>query len=156
MQCKEYENQLIEASERTLSQDELAEMAEHTDFCHACVRFRDDLSKIRSSLKKMPSPSIPQTLEESTKTLCLERLKKRERQKNLPHIPSLIWTALILLTALTAVVLFLVIKDFKMELPLSRKSVAVLILLMQNAVMLFFAPIILRKFRSQEKQWSLL
>ena len=160
MRCKGYEHKLIKASDRELSPEELLQMEKHTDHCFACMRFQDDLNKIRLSIKQILSPSLSMELDERTKDLCLEESKNRDRSnrhslhKNWIPIPGFIWAALLILTALTVIILFPVIKDFKMELPLSRKTVAVLILLMQNAVMLFFAPIILRKYQPQEKQWS--
>jgi hypothetical protein len=55
--------------------------------------------------------------------------------------------ALAILTALTAVVVYPIFAAPEIVEPLSFRTAAMIALLLQNGMMLFFAPILLRKFK---------
>jgi hypothetical protein len=66
-------------------------------------------------------------------------------------IPKYIWAALASLTTLTVILLSLLLTEFNLERPLSFQTVVVLFLMIQNAGMLFFAPVLIRKYRSTNR-----
>jgi hypothetical protein len=154
MRCQDIERVIIDSSERKLSQEERRAIEQHVNQCAECARFRDDLKNIQASIKKIPALTPPEKLERRTSALCHAELSSRlasEKQlvsQTQPSpIPWVIWIALIALIVLTAFLLFSLFKDIRMNQPLSFESIFVLCLILQNAVMLFFAPVIIRKYR---------
>lgn len=156
MKCKDIERLIIESSEKDLSAEELFGIEQHISECVKCARFHEDLEKIRLYFKGMTLPAPPDELVRQTRLLCLAKIRtlyEAERkiagQILLMRIPRLIWIALFSLTALTLVWIFPLIKDFSSDKPLSFQAVAVLFLMIQNAAMLFFTPLLIRRYRAK-------
>lgn len=155
MRCQNIERLIIDSSEGILSQEEQRAIERHVAECAECARFQDDLKNIRISLTKMPAPSLPDELGRRTRILCHAELKARlasEKQRvsqtRPAPVPWVIWAALISLIGLTVFLMVSLFKDIGLNQPLSFESVFVLCLILQNAVMLFFAPVIIRKYCS--------
>ncbi len=64
-------------------------------------------------------------------------------------IPAYIWLALVSLVVLTVILILPLLKELAAEEILSLQAIVTLSLMIQNAVMLFFSPLILRKFRGR-------
>ena len=162
MRCKDIERLIIDSSERDLNQGELSAIEQHFTQCTECVCFQEDFRNIRISLKKMSTLIPPDELERRTKVLCQDELESRlgsEKQlvsQTRPSpVPWIIWGALVSLIVLTGFFMVSLFRDIGLEQPLSFESVFVLSLMLQNAVMLFFAPVIIRKYQSQRKRFRL-
>jgi len=162
MRCKDIERLIIDASEGILSQEEWRAIAQHVAQCTECACFQDDLKNIRVSVKEMSTLTLPDEQERRTRVLCHEELssrlaseKQRVTQTHPSPVPWVIWAALISLIVLTAFLLVSLFKDIGLNQPLSFESVFVLCLILQNAVMLFFAPVIIRKYHSPKQRVGL-
>lgn len=162
MRCKDIERLIIDSSERDLNQGELSAMKQHFTQCAECVCFQKDFKNMRISLKKMSTLIPPDELERRTRVLCQDELNSRlasEKQlvsQTRPSpVPWLIWAALVSLIVLTAFLLVSLFKNIGLNQPLSFESAFVLAVMLQNAVMLFFAPVIIRKYQSQRKNFRL-
>jgi hypothetical protein len=86
------------------------------------------------------------------------RLAAEKQRVSLTHpspVPWIIWVALVSLIVLTAFLLVSLFKDIRLSQPLSFEGAFVLAVILQNAVMLFFAPVIIRKYYSQRKSFRL-
>jgi len=153
---------IIDSSERDLSQGELGAIEQHFTQCAECVCFQKDFKNIRIFLKKMSTLTPPDELERRTKVLCQDELNSRlasekqlVSQTRSSPVPWVIWVALVSLIVLTAFLMVSLFKDIGLNQPLSFESVFVLCLILQNAVMLFFAPVIIRKYQSPRKSFRL-
>jgi anti-sigma factor RsiW len=158
MQCKDIERLIIISSEEKLSPEESKSVEQHLEHCAHCARFRDDLEKIRLGIITMPKPMLPPDLAQKTRERCLDEMRlqpasaKRifSRIRSYP-IPIYVWAALVPLIIFTVLLVAPVIKEIRLGESLAFESAAALTLLIQNAVMLFFAPILIRRYRSQRK-----
>ena len=104
----------------------------------------EDLSEIRTHLQKMPIPKPSTEFFEQTRSLCHARLGRSP-------IPKFIWLALAALLVLTGVLMLPLAKEIGLDQPLSFPTIAVLILVLQNLLMLFFTPVLIQKFRLRKK-----
>ena len=159
MRCQDIERLIIDSSEGILSQEEWRAIEQHVAQCADCARFQDDLKNIRVSVKKMSNLTPPHKLERRTRDLCQAELSSRlasEEQRvsqiRPSPVPWIIWVALISLIVFTVFLSVSLFKDIGLNQPLSFESVFVLCLILQNAVMLFFAPVIIRKYRSPRQR----
>jgi hypothetical protein len=99
---------------------------------------------------------LPETLVRETEELCYREIESlsaapqaSERHIRNNTIPKLIWAAIASLILITGFLLLPLIRDIELEQTFSFPAVVVLFLIIQNAAMLFFTPIVLRKFRSE-------
>ncbi|MGD8534217.1 MAG: zf-HC2 domain-containing protein [Candidatus Aminicenantes bacterium] len=161
MQCKDIERLIIVSSEEELSPEESRAVEQHLEHCAHCASLRDDLEKIRLGITTMPKPVLPLDLAQKTRERCLDEMRlqpasaKRvfSRFRSYP-VPTYVWAALIPLVILTVLLVAPVIKEIRLDKSLTFESAAALTLLIQNAAMLFFAPILIRKYRSQRKNMN--
>ena len=161
MRCKDIELLIIESSERELSQEERLKVKQHTAGCSACELFRKSFSKIRISIKNGSVPSLPEDLEEKTRRMCHAELESRaagaskaDRIKAALPIPKLIWAALFILTGLTVVILVPHLKDLSFDQTMNFQTALFLTLIFQNAAMLIFSPVLIRKFRMKNDNFG--
>ena len=152
MRCQDFERLILEAGEKKLDSEEQLALEQHLDQCSACARFRDSWEDLYISLQKTPSPPLPPELEQKVRLACYEELGARRMRRARPrraragvHVPWPIWVALAILTALTAAFLVPGIEGFLRDQKFTLEAVLVLGIILQNALMLFFAPVILRR-----------
>ncbi len=154
MRCKDIERLIIDASAGGLSQEEIRAIEDHISSCVKCARLQEEWEGIRVCLRNSSKPILPDDLIQKTRELCYEEMRslsatqKKERRIRNHSIPKLIWAAIASLIVLTGFLLLPLLRDLELEQTFSFPAVVVLFLLIQNAAMLFFTPVILRKFRS--------
>ena len=155
MRCKDIERLIVDASEGGLSQEEIRGIEQHVSSCAKCACFQEDLEGIRVCLKNTSAPELPDAFLQKTRELCYEEIRSLAATQKVGYrtgnhsIPKLIWTAIASLIVSTGFLLLPLIRDLELEQTFSFPAVVVLFLIIQNAAMLFFTPVILRKFRSQ-------
>lgn len=154
MKCKDIERLIVDSPEEELSPEKLSEIEFHVSECARCAGFQEDLKKIRLCFKEMTLPVPSAELVKQTQLLCHAKMRtlqasgrKNDVQALLTRIPKLIWVSLFSLIALTLIWIFPLFEDFKLDQPPSFQTIAVLFLVIQNAAMLFFAPILIRNYR---------
>lgn len=153
MRCQDFERLILEAGERKLSPEERLASERHLVQCPACAGFRDSWEDLHLSLQKAASP-LPPALERKVRLACheelgagsLQRARSRRARAGV-HVPWPIWVALAVLTALTAAFLVPGVGEFLRDQKFTLEAVLVLGIILQNALMLFFAPVILRRRR---------
>ncbi len=162
MKCKDIERLIIDFREDELGAEKLSAIEEHVERCAECASLRNDLRKIRGYLRRMPRPVLSAELAKKTQSMCQVALgqmpllgARKNAQNHLRAIPKFIWAALFSLIVLTAILILVLLKDFDLKLPLSLQTAVILALMIQNAGMLFFAPILIRKFSSGDKSFRL-
>jgi len=153
IKCAEIEQWMIDSSEKDLNQEELALMEQHVSHCANCAKFQRDLGKIRTGLKRLPVPAPSEALLHRTGKMCRDALDREQasgmgqiHQSHSASIPGYIWAALISLIVLTTILTLPVLMDFTLDQDQSFESVTVLTLIILNAVMLCFSPILIRRF----------
>lgn len=158
MKCKDIERLVIESSKDELSAEDLSRIKQHILHCSKCAQLEDDLKKIRIFLKKTAPPSPPVELVRQTQLMCHTEInafkagvKKFPGLSSSRLIPKYMWAALIMLITLTVILFSPLLTEFNLEQPLSFQAVVVLFLMIQNAGMLFFAPVLIRKYRSTNR-----
>ena len=154
MKCKDIERLIADSSEEELSPEKLSEIEFHVSECARCTRFQEDLKKIRLCFKGMTLPVPSAELVRQTQLLCHAKMRtlhvagrKNDVQALVTRIPKYIWVSLFSLIALTLIWIFPLFEDLKLDQPPSFQTIAVLFLVIQNAAMLFFAPILIRNYR---------
>lgn len=161
MKCQDIERLIIDSSEEDFSEEERERIEEHLAQCPRCQSFQDDLKKIRTSLKEMTPLSPPAELARRTQLLCYTRMRRSQQAEKQVHtriqapaIPVYIWVALVSLTILTVILTLPLIEGLTSDQPLQPPMFGVLILMIQNAVMLCFSPILLRKYRMKNQDFE--
>lgn len=142
MNCDDVEKLLT--GEDNLGQDERQEIEGHISRCSGCASLESDLQKIRHHLQEVSIPMPSGEFFEKTRVLCHARLRRSS-------IPKYIWIALGALLILTGVLMLPLAKEIMADRPLSFPVIGVLILVLQNLLMLFFTPVLIKKFRFQKK-----
>lgn len=146
MRCKDVEHMIMDLSEENLGKDQIEEIRQHVSSCARCSSLEDELRRIRLHLQKIP-PLIPSAeFFEHSRKLCHAKL-------NAPSIPKFIWGAFAALLVLTGVLMLPLARELMQDQPLSFPTVSILILMIQNLVTLFFAPILIQRFRIRKKDF---
>jgi len=148
MRCKDIERLIIDSTWKNLSEEELLIIKEHTQQCALCTLFQSEYKNLRLSLKNNPAPALPEKLDRSTHKMCRKALNLQK--KSAPTIPLFIWGILAILIAISVILFVPVFKDFRLDEPLSSQALFVLTFLIQNTVMLFFTPILIKNFRAKK------
>jgi anti-sigma factor RsiW len=152
MRCQDFERLILEVGERKLSPEERLTLEQHLAKCPACAGFKDSWEDLHLFLEKAPAPALPPELEQRVRLACHEELGTRPLRRARPRrattavrVPWPIWVALAVLTVLTAAFLVPGVEGFLHDQKFTLEAVLVLGIILQNALMLFFAPIILNK-----------
>jgi len=145
---------IIDGLEGALDPQERDVLEAHVTQCVSCARFREDLRKIRNGLSSLPGPEPPAELAETTRALCYAAMgpSGMTKSKFIPKarsrsIPKIIWAALFALVVLTGLLIISLLPGFNAQGPLSLKTVLAITLVVQNAAMLFFMPVLIHRFR---------
>jgi len=156
MKCEEYEYLIIESSERDLTDEEQQKLKKHFSQCENCSQFKKNIEEICLSLKRSVPPPLPVNLDKKTKHLCADeinrkkRLFRREQKPFRVPVPRFIWVVFIILIILTSLLLFPELKNVNSDQPLSLWTILMLTVILQNAVMLFLSPVIIRRYKTKQ------
>ncbi len=163
MKCKEIQRWLIDLAEESLDEDRLPQVEEHMAQCAECACFEDDLEKIRVAVNKSRTPAPAEDLFRQTRLICHEVLKTSDSAESgflnrikATSIPAHIWLAFAILLVLTVIVILALLKELATDDPLSLQAVVTLSLMIQNAVMLFLAPLVLQKYRRRSQDLDMI
>jgi len=155
MRCKQIQKLFIDASERGLDPQTKDRIEKHVSKCPKCGEFVAGLNLIRSGLQQIQVPSPSDQLLQRTRSACHAVLKakgvvteKTWLQSRSPT-PKLVWIGLVVLLALTQLLVIPLFQDATENQILSFHGVMILVLMIQNITMLFFAPLLLDRFKSR-------
>jgi len=104
----------------------------------------DDLSEIRAHLQATPVQMPSDEFYEQTRAKCHAKLARTS-------VPRFIWAAFGALLLLSGILMSPLAREVRLDQPLSFPTIGVLILLLQNLLMLFFAPVLIQKFQFRKK-----
>ena len=155
MRCQDFERLMLEAKEREPLREERIALEKHLEDCPACARFGafwEGLQK--TGLGNLPRIELSAEFSEKTRLRCRAELDslafrpgtlKPERRPGAPPWPIL--AALLVLTGLTVIFLIPSVEAFFKTQRVTVEAILVFVVVLQNAMMLLFAPVLLRRGR---------
>jgi anti-sigma factor RsiW len=159
MRCRHVERWLALGRNGAVDDGVLDAVRAHLEACPRCASIEKELDVVRRALAGSVPSGPPAALFEATRRLCLERLAASEAAPARPvaglngalrRVPPAVWAALIGLLLTTAFILAPFFGEALRSEPLSYASWVGLGFLVQNAFMLFFSPLLLRRRRRAE------
>ena len=152
MRCQNVERLILE--ERALGPEERAKVDAHLADCARCSDWRELWWALRERVSRMPKPELPSGLAERVRLAAHAEILCRSRGEALlaregtrPAVPGFIWAAFAAITVLSLGVFIPGVQDFAENQKLTLGPALALILIVQNALTLFFAPVVLRRER---------
>lgn len=150
LSCRDVERLIIEDEDGKLTADMRRLVEDHLRGCRRCQGFAADRGLIRETIAAVRWPAPPETLVRATR----RRLTEDERRPRAAAVPAWVLVALAVTTVVTGLWLAISLADVGPEMTLADLSVAALaavIVIVQNVLMLFLAPVVLRTVRSRRR-----
>jgi predicted anti-sigma-YlaC factor YlaD len=151
LRCRDIEGLLLESEDRALAAEERRDVEEHLHRCGRCRGFAADRALIREELAAVRWPAPPDEL-----VLRTQRIARGIEPETFPAaVPAWVFIALALVTIVTATWLAVSLADITPDMALADLPIAALaavFVIVQNALMLFFAPVVLRAFRTRRRE----
>ena len=144
LNCRDVERLMLEGEDRAFSAGERGLVEEHLRACARCRGFAADRALVRAELAGVRWPAPPDEL--------VLRTRRMLRETGTPAaVPAWILIALAAVTIITSIWLAVWLPDITpdttlSDLPLAARTAVFIIV--QNALMLFCAPIVLRTARA--------
>jgi anti-sigma factor RsiW len=152
MRCQDVERLILE--DRGPGLEDRAKVDAHLAECARCSDWREFWRTLRESVTGSPAPELPPSLAERVRQAAHAAILSRSgggtsraRAQARPALPGFIWAAFAAITVLTLGFLMPGVRDFIDNQKLTLGTALVLILILQNTVTLFFAPVALRRGR---------
>jgi len=154
MQCQDLERLMLESGERELLREERRAVDEHLETCPDCAAFRGFWGGLRSCLREAAGPTLSVELADNVRLRChaeLDSLSRGRAGRGFGRRPAAVpWpilAALLVLTGLTIVFLIPGLEEFRQSQKLTLGTALVLLVILQNALMLVAAPLLMRRGR---------
>lgn len=158
MKCKDIKRKIIELSGRLQDSKQLDAIHSHVEHCSKCLHLKEDVESLRSLLQRRAEPNLPEYLDKKTYQMCKSEIqsfqKNRQRadfQQHMQFIPIHMKVVFISLLVVMGIWLFSIFEDFGFGgESFSMPTIFGLFLIIQNVMMLLFAPLLIRRFRSKK------
>lgn len=150
LRCREVERLTLESEDGPLSSDEQRLVEAHLRGCRRCRDFAADRTLIRRELGAVLWPVPSDELVFRTRRL----IRERRPEAATAALPAWIIVGLAVVSIVTAIGLTIALAGVTPDMTLADLPVgalAAVITIVQNALMLFFAPVVLRAFRARRK-----
>lgn len=147
LSCRDVELLTLAGEDRELTAGERGLIEDHLRGCARCRVFAADRRALREQSAALRWPSPPDALLRRTRRLVLEKAAGRPAQ-----LPAWVLVALAVAAIATGLWLTVSLSGVTPEMTLADLPVAGLaavIIIVQNALMLLFAPVLLRKVRAR-------
>ncbi|MBN2408748.1 MAG: zf-HC2 domain-containing protein, partial [Candidatus Aminicenantes bacterium] len=131
-------------SKKELSLKERRALEAHLEICPDCAAFRDFRESLRAVREKEPAPKLESRRVEEVRLRCHAELR-RQTVRQRTGVPRPIWGAFGILTVITLGFFVPQIKEFFAAGEFTPEVGLLLVIILQNTVMLFFAPVIMRR-----------
>lgn len=153
--CKETQKRLLESSTDPLGRQPSAEIMAHLSHCDTCQQYHRDLLSIRKGINNIQTPQLDTQLTEKTRLRCHDRIADQQSRTYPASLPLLIKVALPIIIVLTVVWMILTLPALGTEIALTKQAVIGIILLIQNGLMLLFAPLLISGFKENKDEIKL-
>ena len=148
MKCRHLKAYLLETDKPAFSYIKKSEFREHIKNCPHCRHYCDQLMQLRGHLKDIETVKPSHNVLEKTLQACRTQLQQTAQaslaQRESFQIPKLVWVALAGLLMLTLMFLSPALLNSILEEPIPYPISVVVIIALQNVLMLFFSPILLK------------
>ncbi|HEX9973591.1 MAG TPA: hypothetical protein VGD14_16080, partial [bacterium] len=151
MKCKQAEQWIIELSQTGLDPEIKNKLDHHVLHCSKCSAFKKDFDNIQKATHKIKTVTPSAELLEKTIALCQDELAEQKESQafgkfrpKTTNVPKFVWISFGMLFILTIAWAVPVIKEALETHTITRQSIIVIILMIQNLVMLIFSPVLLR------------
>lgn len=148
--CRAIERLIVAREDGELLAAERGLVEDHLRGCERCRAFAADQDVVRREIASMPWPVLPAELDRRTR----RALRQNGPEAAPAAIPAWVMVALAVVTIVTGIWLAVSLADVTPETTLADLPVAGLaavLIIVQNALMLFFAPVVLRTFRARRE-----
>lgn len=150
MKCKDIERKIIASSGGFL---------DHVEHCSKCSHLKEDVESLRSLLQQRPNLVLPEDLDKKTYQKCQSEIQSLQKntqkvklRQPLQSIPIYMKVVFIFLLVVMVIWFFSFFEDFGIGggESLSMPTIFGMFLIIQNAMMLLFAPLLIRRFRTKK------
>jgi len=160
MKCKDIKRMVIASSDGLQDSEELKVVRQHFENCTKCSHLKEDVESLRSLVHHQPNLVLPEELDKKTYQMCKSEIKTLQQntqrfnfRRHFQSIPMHMKVVFISLLVGVVFWMFSFFEGFGLEgESLSLPAIIGLFLIIQNAVMLLFSPLLIRRFRSKEIQ----
>jgi hypothetical protein len=150
LRCRDVERLMLEGEDRALPAGERDLVERHLRACARCREFSADRSLVRGELSVVSWPAPPEELVLSTR-----RMLHDAETAGTAAVPAWVLVALATFTIITSIWLAVYLPDITPEITLADLPLApraAVFIIVQNALMLFCAPVVLRKARARRDE----
>jgi hypothetical protein len=145
--CRDVERLMLEAEERILTAEERRTVEEHARVCASCRGFAADRALIRGQLAAPTWPEPSDDIVRRTRRL----VRQAGTAKGTTAVPAWVLVALAVVTIATGTWAAVSLADVTADMAIAdvpAAARAAVFVIVQNAVMLLFAPVVLRAVRA--------
>jgi predicted anti-sigma-YlaC factor YlaD len=146
--CRDVEGLILEGEDRELATGQRQLVEDHLHGCEGCRAFAADRAAIRKEMGAVRWPAPSESLLRGTRAMILESRTGRRAA----GLPAWVLAAMALMTVATGLWLAVSLADVTPEMTLADLplgALAAVVVIIQNALLLFFAPVLLRAVRSR-------
>jgi len=147
LKCRDIERLMLEGEDRALPPGERGLVEEHLRACVRCRGFTADRALVRAELAGARWPAPPEEL-----VLRTRRMLRDTGAAAAPALPAWVLVALAAVTIITSIWLAAWLPDITPETALADLpfgGLVAIFIIIQNALMLFCAPVVLRMARTR-------
>ncbi len=146
--CRDVERLILESEDRRPGPDLGPLVEDHLRGCERCRAFAADRALIRKDMGAIRWPAPPEALVRETR----RAIRETRTGGRTAGLPAWVLVALAVMTVVTGLGLAVALADVTPEMTLADLPVgalAAVLVVIQNALMLFFAPVLLRTVRAR-------
>jgi len=149
MSCRTIEHLILAGEDRPLDAGERRRVDGHLRGCTNCRAFASGRAMVRGVLRDLQWPEPPPGVDAETRRLCREEMAAAEERAaaGRARAPVPVLAATVLFTILASAWLTFALADAVPGGTLSAAAWGALVLIAQNGLVLFLAPVILRAVR---------
>jgi len=148
LSCRDVERLMLEGEDRELSGEERRLVEDHLRGCEGCRGFAADRTVIREEMAAVRWPAPPDALVRRTRRMLLESGPAAAAAA----VPGWVLIAMALVTVVTGLWLAVSLADVSPDMTLADlplAGLAAVFIIVQNALTLLFAPVVLRAVRAR-------
>lgn len=152
MRCQDIERLILDRSGQEWKPEERRFLEAHLETCPRCAAFKDFREGLQAVLARAPSPELEPRRVEEIRLLSHAELGRQALRRR-AGVPWPIWAAFGVLTMITLGFFIPQIQEFFASRKFTPEVGILLAVILQNAAMLFFAPVIMRRQRIGREEW---
>ena len=147
LSCRDIERLMLAGEDGELAAGERRLVEEHLEGCRLCRSFAADRDLIREEIAAVAWPALPDALDRRTR-----RALRQSEPEARAAVPAWLLVAVAVVTIITGIWLAASLADVTPDMTLADlplTGLAAVFIIIQNALTLLFAPVVLRTFRAR-------